>query len=320
MSKCPFSIFHNKQNRPFEDKPSVIEDYDDNLFLRVRRLYPGMGARIVKANSRLKGPDGQCETSRWPLSDAVGKCGPYVHANSLGWWVFPALDFDAEYLGNNKWNIVAHTMYDNEVETDFYRTLTAYDYEDENGEMKIFEHGPRAKLTAGTPNAAEENMIQLWTGAIFRTPPGWCLHVRNPVNVTQDYNRPFTIQEGIIESDWMDYDIWTNILVERKNEKIEFRRNMWPPLAQIVPVRREAYTENWSVDDRLIESNDPEWASWQDYNFKKWRREGKKQTKTYYKERAIQKPISAIKAVGKKLKQLREIFRKDKDDISKTIN
>ena len=116
----------------------------------------------------------------------------------------------------------------------------------------------------------------------------------------------------------MDYDLWTNILVERQNEKIEFRRNMWPPLAQIVPIRRESYMDTWDVDDRLMQAEDPEWASWQDYNFKKWRQQGKKEPKTYYKERAIQKPISALKAVGGKLKKLKDIFRKDKDDISKT--
>jgi hypothetical protein len=319
MSKCSFSIFHNKKNRVFENKPSVIDDYDDNLFLRIRRLYPGMGATIVKANSRLSGPGGQCETKRWPLSDAVNKCGPYVHANSLGWWVFPGIDFDAEYLGKNKWNIKVYKQYENEVEEKFYRTLPGYEFENENGETQIFNPGARDHLAAGTPRAAEPNMLQMWTGAIFRTPPGWCLHVTNPINVGQDHKRPFKVQEGVIESDWMDYDLWTNILVEKQNEKIEFRRNMWPPLAQIVPIRRESYMDKWDVDDRLMQAEDPEWASWQDYNFKKWRQQGKKEPKTYYKERAIQKPISALKAVGGKLKKLRDRFRRDKDDINKTM-
>lgn len=312
MSKCPFSIFHNKQNLPFEDKPSAIEDYNDELFLRIRRLYPGMGATIVKANRRLIGPDGQCETRREPLADAVTKCGPLVHANCLGWWVFPGIDFDAEYLGNNKWNITEYNQYSDTKEWQFYNSLPGYEYKDENDEKKVYRPGPRQHLAAGSPKAAEDNMLQIWTGAIFRTPPGWCLHIRNPINVAQDYNRPFTIQEGVIESDWMDYDIWTNILVERENEKIEFRRNMWPPLAQLVPVRRESYEmKNWTVDDELITEEDPEFSSWQEYNFKKWEQEGQKQPMTYYKERAIQKPLPA-KDDGK-ISKLKNIFKKDKD-------
>ena len=93
---------------------------------------------------------------------------------------------------------------------------------------------------------------------------------------------------------------------------------MWPPLAQLVPVRREAYMEKWVIDDQLMSAEDPEWSSWQDYNFKKWRQQGKKESKTYYRERALQKPISALKTVGNKLKNLRDKFRKDKDDSNKT--
>ena len=42
----------------------------------------------------------------------------------------------------------------------------------------------------------------------------------------------------------------------------------------------------------MITADDPEFASWQDYNFKKWVQINEKESKTYYKERSVQKPRS----------------------------
>jgi len=311
--KCPFSVFTSKKNRIEEDKPSVIEDYEDDLFLRVRRLNATDSATLYPANARLKGPNGQCETTDWPRKDAVSKCGPYVHANQMGWWLFPANDLDVTYRGDNNWEIYEYKKFDDKDEEDLSSSLPPYIYEDENGEKKMMRHGARGKVNAGM---ADHHIIQIWTGLIFRTPPGWVLLIRSPINAEEGYNRPYHIQEGIIESDWMDYDIWTNVTFDRTNERVEIRRDMWPPLAQIIPIRREAYEANWEVDNKVMDKDDPEWASWQDYNFKKWKREDEKQSKTYFRERAIQKPIPESAGIPKILK-VRDKYRKERDTMQK---
>ena len=287
MAKCPFSLFHSKKNRVEEVKPSIIQDHTESPFLRVRRLHPTQGIKIVPANSRLIGLDGQNETEKYPRSDAVRRCGPYVHANSLGWWVFPATDLDATYHGDGEWTIHEYNKYDEQQQEEYLSKLPPYEYKTEDGETHDFVMTGRSHVDAGL---ADKNILQIWTGVILRTPPGWGLLIRSPVNAEEDYDRPWSIQEGVIESDWMDYDIWTNLVFKRTNELVEIRQRMWPPLAQIVPVRREAYDGKWDIDDQLITADDPEWASWQDYNFKKWERMNEKDGKTYYKERAIQKP------------------------------
>ena len=307
MSKCPFSIFHSNKNRLEEEKPSIIEDYTDNPFLRIRRLHPNQGARIVKANAKLKGPDGQCETNEWPRKDALSKCGPYVHANQMGWWIFPGVDLDATYHGDGNWSLQEYTEFDKNAENEFLNSLPPYEYKTESGEIKTMRHEGRMHVNAGM---ADKNIIQIWTGCSFRTPPGWVLLIRSPINAEESYNRPYHIQEGVIESDWMDYDIWTNVVVNRVHETFSIRQDMWPPLAQIIPIRREAYEANWDVDDRVISGDDPEWANWQDYNFKKWQQENEKESKTYFRERAKQKPSHDIPKVLK----VRDKYRKERDE------
>ena len=303
MSKCPFSVFHSHKNRLEEEKPSIIEDYEKNPFLRIRRLHPTQGARIVRANSKLQGPDGQCETLEWPRKDALTKCGPYVHANKMGWWIFPGVDLDFTYHGDNNWDVQEYTKFDMQKEQELLNSFPPYEYKGEDGKTKIHQFTPRAHVNAGL---ADHNIIQIWTGCMFRTPPGWCLLIRSPINAGESYNRPFHIQEGIIESDWMDYDIWMNLVVNRTHERVSIRQNMWPPIAQIIPIRREAYEEKWDIDDRVLSSEDPECASWQDYNWKKWDQTGQKESKTYFKERSVQKPGHDVPKVLKVREKYRE--------------
>lgn len=58
--------------------------------------------------------------------------------------------------------------------------------------------------------------------------------------------------EGIIETDWMQYDIWLNLVFDEKETKISLRRDQPFPLAQITPISREAYDSDWSVSDQMI--------------------------------------------------------------------
>ena len=96
----------------------------------------------------------------------------------------------------------------------------------------------------------EMNIVSIWTGCVFKTPPGWCLQIRSPININLD--QPFRIQEGILETDWMQYDIWMNLKFFRYNEWATLRRDQRYPLAQLVPVRRESYDEKWALQDNAL--------------------------------------------------------------------
>jgi hypothetical protein len=247
-------------------------------FLKIYRLHPD-GIKIEKANNKLSGSAN---------AGAVKYCGPYIHANQSGWWIYPPFDVDLTYLGEGKWEETILSDYEPTHQIVIDSNVKPNDKFKDNRRMLV-----------GKGLAAPE-IYQIWTGCTFKTPPGWGLHMRTPVNFTEAFKRPFWIQEGILETDWLQYDIWINLEFHTVNQKACLRRNMWPPLAQILPVRRDSYQSNWSTSDEIIDSSNPDheevWTFWQDYNYAKWLSSGEKDPLTYHKmrkEKARQCPYSS---------------------------
>ena len=108
----------------------------------------------------------------------------------------------------------------------------------------------RSKFTWG---AVEAGVVQFWTGCIFQTPPGWNLLIRSPANFP---TKAYRIMEGVLETDWMQYDIWMNLVFEKPNEWVHFRANQTDPIAQLVPQRREGTEVNWEIGRNEIINRD----------------------------------------------------------------
>jgi LPS sulfotransferase NodH len=70
-------------------------------------------------------------------------------------------------------------------------------------------------------------------GYVFRTPPGWNLHVRGPANMPKDGIAPL---EGIVETDWSESTFTMNWQVTRPGQTIVFEKD--EPIAMVSPVRR----------------------------------------------------------------------------------
>jgi hypothetical protein len=139
--------------------------------------------------------------------------------------------------------------------------------------------------------------VQIWTGCIFQTAPGWSLHLRSPINLPPG---PAHVMEAMIEADWLQYDIWLNLAFDRRDEVLSLRREGWPPIAQLVPVRRESYEAQWRLESEVVNRNSPEAEAVVDYfveyNRRKFAGDGKdprshehptltKDSATYFKER-----------------------------------
>jgi len=142
---------------------------------------------------------------------------------------------------------------------------------------------PQSKYDFGL---TEKNMLQMWTGRSFRTPKNWGFLLTNPINCYEHYNRPWHIQSGFIESDWFPGDIWTNILFHRTNEKFEFRKNMWPPLAQIIPMHIHSVHGEWEINDTFPSFENDLYIERNTYWYNKFIINGEKQPKYFYKERS----------------------------------
>ena len=76
-------------------------------------------------------------------------------------------------------------------------------------------------------------VLTFHVGFLFRTPPGFNLHVRGPANWPKD---GACALEGIVETDWVDSTFTMNWKLTRPNHTIVFEAG--EPIAMISPVRR----------------------------------------------------------------------------------
>ena len=234
--------------------------------LRVWRLHP-QGVRICPAEKTLRG-DASSAAMRW--------CGPFAHANSYGFWVFPPVDLDVVWHGGRSFEHRFESLYTDE-DAGVVARLQAPD--------DRYRYAPRRKVEFGS---TLESVVSIWTGCIFQTPPGWSLMIRDPINIHA--STIFRVQDAILETDWLAYDIWINLVFVQQEKWARIRRSdNWPPIAQLVPVPAAAYNDRWSLADGPMERTTAEgcgiYDRWQDYNYKKWTEKGQKDPATYYRER-----------------------------------
>lgn len=92
-------------------------------------------------------------------------------------------------------------------------------------------------LDEGAPDTAISlfggGILTFTIGYLFRTPPGYNLHVRGPANSPKDGIAPL---EGIVESDWTEATFTMNWKVTRPNHPLVFEAG--EPIAMLSPIRR----------------------------------------------------------------------------------
>ena len=83
--------------------------------------------------------------------------------------------------------------------------------------------------------------IQLWTGCIAKTAPGWSLLVRGVANIAKSL--AYEGFEGIIETDHWFGPLFTNLRIIKTDTPIEFRCDI--PFLQVQPVPKEVYADKF---------------------------------------------------------------------------
>ena len=86
-------------------------------------------------------------------------------------------------------------------------------------------------------------------GFLFRTPPGFNLHVRGPANWPKD---GACALEGIVETDWLDSTFTMNWKLTRPNHPVVFEAG--EPIAMISPVQR-GQLEAFSAEIQPLSAN-----------------------------------------------------------------
>lgn len=159
-------------------------------------------------------------------------CEAIASASAFGWYLYPPINFSLIWDG----------------------TEIAWTYEGADGWYPLRGAqfpGFLAAFEEFAPDAAKDlaptflaqgklpGVVQIWSGWLARTAPGWALLSRGTANIakTQSYEN----YEGIVETNTWFGPLFTNIRLLRINSPVEF--HVRTPFFQVQPLRRECYAE-----------------------------------------------------------------------------
>lgn len=131
------------------------------------------------------------------------RCLPLHIANQSGWWILNNETIEIQYFGG------AH------------QSLC---------EVRNAETGERAYAAS---SHFGHGIVTFSVPYLFRTPPGWNLHVKGPSNYIIEGAQPL---EGIVETDWTPMTFTMNWKITQEMEPIIIQAG--EPICQIAPVRR----------------------------------------------------------------------------------
>ena len=164
-------------------------------------------------------------------------CEAITSASAFGWYVFPPLNFSLMWDGSTEviWTYKG---------ADSWYPLKAAQFP---GFARTFDKAAPAGLKGYSPpflvTGKEPGIVQIWSGFVVRTAPGWSLLVRAPANLAR--NQGFDNYEGIIETDRWFGPLFSNVRLTRTDVPIEFDADF--PYLQVQPVHRSVYGD--ALDD-----------------------------------------------------------------------
>jgi hypothetical protein len=184
-------------------------------------------------------------------------CEPATSAAGFGYYLFPPIGFSVQWDGHDViWTYegIGEWFPLNAVQfPGFSETFDAVAPDDIKGFSPPF-------LGA----LQEPGLIQLWTGYIARTAPGYSLLVRPPANLPR--RGGYESFEGIIETDRWFGPLITNLRLTRTNVPIDFRPDY--PLLQVQPIPRFLYDDqhlnNYEIVPELTQLTAEDWDDYHD--------------------------------------------------------
>jgi hypothetical protein len=158
-------------------------------------------------------------------------CESMRSASAFGWYIFPPIGFSLIWDGGTDviWTFPG---------ADGWYPLKAAQFP---GFANHFDSIAPAKARGFSPPflavAKEPGHVQIWSGLVARTAPGWSLLIRPPANLARSQGCEH--YEGIVETDRWFGPLFTNVRLTRTNMPIEFDPDY--PLLQVQPVHRSVY-------------------------------------------------------------------------------
>jgi hypothetical protein len=165
---------------------------------------------------------------------ALRYCEAITSASGFGWYVFLPISFQVVWDG--------HDMLWTHEGVDEWLPLTR-DGVQYPGFREQFDAVAPPEARGFTPTflapSIQPGQLQVWTGCIAKTAPGWSLLVRGVANLPHSLN--YQMLEGIIETDDWFGPLFDNVRLLKTDVPIEFRSDV--PFLQVQPVRKEVYAD-----------------------------------------------------------------------------
>jgi hypothetical protein len=184
-------------------------------------------------------------------------CEPVVTASAFGYYVFPPINFSLMWDGSAiTWTYEGADGW-LPLKTAQFPHFSAYFDENVPEEIRGF-----APPFLGA--FQEPGLVQVWSGLIARTAPGWSSLIRPCANLPRFAG--CELYEGVIETDRWFGPLLTNLRLTKTNVPVEFRAEF--PLFQVQPLPREALEDaslnNYEVVPDINGLRPEEWDSFYD--------------------------------------------------------
>ncbi len=168
-------------------------------------------------------------------------CEPVVSASAFGYYVFPPIGFSLLWDGHEvSWTFDGADGWAPLKVAQFPGYVEYFD--------SIAPDGIRGFSPPFVGALQEPGLVQLWTGLVARTAPGWSLLVRPCANLPR--HGAYELFEGIIETDRWFGPLITNMRLTQTGVPIEFRPDF--PVLQVQPLPREALDERGLNDYEIV--------------------------------------------------------------------
>jgi len=190
-------------------------------------------------------------------SRAMRYCDALTSATGYGYWVFPPMSFRLLWDGEQ--------VFWSEGESEDWQPVSGTD----SGSIQFPDFGGAFNDMA--PNylqgysppfltaLPELGAIQIWTGLLAKTRPGWSLNVRMPVNLPAIPG--LVAWEGIVETDVWLGPLFNNFRLTRTNTPVVIRAGA--PFLQVQPVPQIAYREDLLGDFACKDADDLSGDDWE---------------------------------------------------------
>jgi hypothetical protein len=183
-------------------------------------------------------------------------CEAITSATAFGWWAFPPTDLMLLWDG-------VDIFWRCEAVSDWLPLLPSAQFP-----------GFAARFNAAAPGTLQDcsppfltalpepGLLQIWTGLMARTAPGWHLLLRAPPNLPTSGG--FSLYEGIVATDRWFGPLFTNLRLTRTHVPVRMRADF--PLLHIQPVQQAAYSEETLSSMKCLSDihqlQDSDWADY----------------------------------------------------------